>query len=156
MFLGGGLGAMLRALLGLWLVGADTTLPISILVINLLGAFAIGVVYGLADEAGVMRSATRLFLAVGLLGGFTTFSSFGWGAFDLLHGDHWLPTAVYVLVSLFGGCGATLLGMAAAREGAGALERAALELLTRLNGHGRRRHPHITVDLVRNDPRTHD
>ncbi len=64
-FAGGGLGALLRYLAGLLAQG-----PLTTLAINLAGSFAIGLL--IAVPAGPMR----LFLAVGLLGGFTTFSAF--------------------------------------------------------------------------------
>ena len=71
-FVGGGLGALLR-----YLAGLLTTGPLTTLAINVLGSFAIGLL--VAVPAGPMR----LFLAVGLLGGFTTFSAFSLDALQL-------------------------------------------------------------------------
>src|SRR5919201_250017 len=82
-FLGGGIGSCLRAVVLAWLSGWSAWLPV--LLVNLVGSFVIGVVFALADEAGLLRAQTRLFVAVGLLGGFTTFSAFGWGV-DLIAG----------------------------------------------------------------------
>jgi CrcB protein len=146
-FLGGGFGAVLRALLLAWLAGWDGYLPGSVLLVNLVGAFMLGLVFVLADEVGLLRAATRLFLAVGVLGGFTTFSTFGWGA-DVLagHGSA-LAAIIYVGASIVGGVLAVGLGMVAGRESVGALERTALALLQRLNAHGRRRHRDIQVDI---------
>ncbi len=71
-FVGGGLGALLRYLAGLLASG-----PLTTLAINVVGSFAIGLL--VAVPAGPMR----LFLAVGLLGGFTTFSAFSLDAVQL-------------------------------------------------------------------------
>ena len=146
-FLGGGLGATCRALLLTWLAGWDGFLPASVLLVNLLGAFVLGLVFALADEAGLLRAGTRLFLAVGVLGGFTTFSTFGWGAAVLLGAGQAPAAMLYIVASVVGGVLAVVLGMAAAREAVGLLERAALALLMRLNAGGRRRHRDIQVDI---------
>lgn len=113
-FLGGGLGAGLRAVLFDSLAGWGTVTPV--LLANLLGACALGAVFVLADEAGLLRATTRLFLAVGVLGGFTTFSTFGWGV-DLLLAEHdFAGAALYVLASTFGGIGAVWIGLQVARR----------------------------------------
>ena len=148
-FVGGGLGACLRALLLAWLAPWGATLPAPVLLANLLGAFVLGLVYVLADEAGLLRAETRLFLAVGVLGGFTTFSTFGWGA-DLLlaHGRHWLAALLYLSASVAGGVSAVWAGLLAGRELVALLERAAVALLGRLDERGARRHGGSRVDMA--------
>lgn len=77
-FGGGGLGACLRVALMLAIaerVGAS--FPYGLLAVNALGCLAIGVVATFADEAGWLDATWRAFAVTGLLGGFTTFSSFG-------------------------------------------------------------------------------
>lgn len=132
-FIGGGIGACLRALLLVWLAPWSAIFPLAVLVANLLGAFMLGIVFVLADEAGVMRIETRLFLAVGVLGGFTTFSTFGWGV-DLLLAQpaRWGIGLAYLAASVAGGIVAVGVGVVAGREAA-ALERAARTLLRRLD-----------------------
>lgn len=139
-FIGGGIGACLRAVLLVWLAPWSVTFPLSVLLANVLGAFILGTVFVLADEAGLLRVGTRLFLAVGVLGGFTTFSTFGWGA-DLLlaHGARWGVGLAYLAASLSGGVVAVGVGLLAGRELVAALERAALTLLGRLDEQGLRR-----------------
>jgi CrcB protein len=88
---GGGLGAMARhglnALVHKWLVGA--TFPHGIFLINVVGSAAIGVIAGLVAAARVDLSLeARTFLVVGVLGGFTTFSSFSLDTLTLLRGGH--------------------------------------------------------------------
>jgi CrcB protein len=94
-FAGGGVGSCLRALVLAWLAPWAATLPVPVLLANLVGAFVLSVVVVLADEAGLLRPETRLFLAVGVLGGFTTFSTFGWGA-DLLMAHQASAALLYV------------------------------------------------------------
>jgi len=85
-----GLGGMCGAILRYWLSGAVYALtpsprfPWGTLVVNVLGCFAIGAIAGLADTRGVLSPAARLFLLIGLLGGFTTFSTFGYETLALL------------------------------------------------------------------------
>ena len=123
-FVGGGIGACLRAVLLSALSSWGRPFPAAVLLANLLGAFILGIVYVLADEAGLLRVETRLFLAVGVLGGFTTFSTFGWGADTLLaHGAHMVAGLLYVATSVVGGIVAVLLGLVAGRALVAALER---------------------------------
>jgi fluoride exporter len=76
--IGGGLGSILRYLLGgIVQNGAGTTLfPAGTLAVNLLGCLAIGVLAELTEARGVLNAEVRGFLMVGLIGGFTTFSAF--------------------------------------------------------------------------------
>jgi len=122
-FVGGGIGACLRALLLAWLAPWGVVLPLPVLLANLLGSFALGVVFVLADEARVLSAETRLFVAVGVLGGFTTFSTFAWGA-DLLLSDAASLAAgfVYIAASLIGGIVAVWAGLRGGRALATALK----------------------------------
>ena len=84
--LGGGLGAILRyALSGLvqyW--SKSISFPYGTLTVNLLGCLLIGLLTGLAETRGLFNPEARLFIFVGLLGGFTTFSTFGNETFNLI------------------------------------------------------------------------
>jgi len=126
-FAGGGAGACLRGLLLAWLNPLAAVAPLPVLVVNALGAFALGVVYVLADEAGLLRAETRLFLAVGVLGGFTTFSTLGWGG-DQLFARGALGVALgvaYLAASVAGGVVAVEMGLLTGRKLAAALAQAA-------------------------------
>ncbi|MCY7271783.1 MAG: fluoride efflux transporter CrcB [Sphingomonas bacterium] len=94
-FVGGGLGALLRYLAGLLAQG-----PLTTLAINVLGSFAIGLL------VAVPSGPLRLFLAVGLLGGFTTFSAFSLDAVQLWQRGEAGMALAYVL-------GTTALSLAA-------------------------------------------
>lgn len=82
---GGALGAVCRYLLGNIVSRTVMSgLPWGTFIINLSGAFFMGVLMTVIVERELLPAAWRLFLCVGLLGGFTTFSSFGYEALMLL------------------------------------------------------------------------
>lgn len=117
-FVGGGLGAALRAIFIDWLAPLSGSLPFSVLLINLSGAFGIALVASLADETTSVSPQLRLFLTTGVMGGFTTFSTLVWGA-DLLfaEGASGIGLAVtYLIASVAGGVVAVALGQISARK----------------------------------------
>lgn len=74
--LGGGIGAGCRYLLGSWLhLQLGDGFPWGTFAVNALGSLMIGLVFGLAQTKAI-SPGTTLFLTVGVLGGFTTFSAF--------------------------------------------------------------------------------
>lgn len=108
---GGGLGAVLRFSLALWVDGrAGIHFPWGTLAVNVCGCFAIGVVATLADEHALVSPTLRLFLVTGLLGGFTTFSAFGMETWQLLEDGR-------ALAALANGGGSVLAGLAAVVAG---------------------------------------
>ena len=117
LFLGGGLGASLRFALATWVdQRAPVPFPWGTLAVNALGCFAIGLLATFADEHHVLPAGARLFLVAGLLGGFTTFSTFGLETWELIE-DRALWTALAnVLGSVVVGLVAVILGVVIARE----------------------------------------
>ena len=85
--------------------------PLGTLLVNLLGCFIIGLVYGLASKGNILSPSLRLFLAVGICGGFTTYSSFMFENYTLLQAGEMLNTFLYVAISLVIGFLATWLGI---------------------------------------------
>jgi CrcB protein len=78
------IGAILRyALGGLVHNLYEGRFPLGTLLVNTAGCLAIGFLFTLADDRGILRANARLFVFVGILGGFTTFSSFGYETFTL-------------------------------------------------------------------------
>ena len=77
--IGGALGSVSRYLLGTWIqsVSKSIDFPFGTLTVNLIGCFVIGFLSQLAEARGVFTSESRALVFVGILGGFTTFSSFG-------------------------------------------------------------------------------
>ncbi|MDW7981194.1 MAG: fluoride efflux transporter CrcB [Thermomicrobium sp.] len=87
--LGGAIGATLRYLVTSWVQQRVDFFPWGTLTVNLLGSFLIGMLLELTLR-GYLSGQARLFLAVGILGGFTTFSSVTWETLRLLEeGDLW-------------------------------------------------------------------
>lgn len=84
--LGGALGSVFRYLLSTWTQTASKSIdfPYGTLVVNLIGCFVIGFLAQLAEARGVFTSESRAFVFIGILGGFTTFSSFGNDTVNLL------------------------------------------------------------------------
>ncbi len=108
--LGGALGALGRYLLGGWIQAAlGPGFPWSTLLINALGSFLIGLVVRLSLE-GALSGEARLFLAMGLLGGFTTFSTFSYETLALLQDGEVLWAGFYALGSLALGLVLVFLG----------------------------------------------
>ena len=85
-----GVGGFAGAILRFGLTSATTKwtiatgVPIGTIAVNLIGCFAMGLFAAFADQREIWQSPARSFLAVGLLGGFTTFSAFGHESFALL------------------------------------------------------------------------
>ena len=83
---GGFLGSVFRYLLsGLVyrILAAKPVFPYGTLVVNLLGCFLIGFVSGLAESRQILNPELRVLILIGLFGGFTTFSTFGYESFSL-------------------------------------------------------------------------
>ncbi|MBI3152127.1 MAG: fluoride efflux transporter CrcB [Chloroflexi bacterium] len=76
---GGFIGSILRYLMSGWVQQSAKTLdfPYGTLAVNVIGCFVIGFLAQLAESRGVFTSEARSFVFIGILGGFTTFSSFG-------------------------------------------------------------------------------
>lgn len=97
---GGFFGAMFRyGLSGLVQRSVPlTTFPYGTLAVNMLGCLLIGVVVGLVDSRQVFGPEVRLFVLIGLLGGFTTYSTFGYETFALLRDADYLRALANVTI----------------------------------------------------------
>ena len=92
---GGALGSMARYLLSDWVQRAaqDSWFPYGTMSVNLLGCLVIGLLAGLAENRGILTPYSRAFMLVGVLGGFTTFSSFSYDT-TTLFSDGRIPAAI--------------------------------------------------------------
>ena len=115
---GGALGAGARHLAGRAAAALfGPGYPYGTLAVNVAGGLAIGVLAGLAARA-MLGEPWRLFLGVGVLGGFTTFSAFSLDAVMLAERGQALAAAGYVLLSVAGAIAALLVGLSLARSAA--------------------------------------
>lgn len=110
-----GLGGCLGSIARYWLATAmhrqfGHGFPYGTLAVNLLGCFLLGSVIGLVEHRQLFSPGTRLFLTVGVLGGFTTFSTFGWETFDLLRNHQHLLAIGNVAGNVVVGTAAVLTG----------------------------------------------
>ena len=117
-FVGGGIGSVLRYALATSIQRATPgPFPSGTLAVNLAGCFAIGLVGALGLERAAIPPDARVFLMVGVLGGFTTFSSFAWETLGLLSIRDAVRAALYVGGSVFLGLLGAWLGRLLGRIG---------------------------------------
>lgn len=113
---GGCIGAALRYWISGWAQALfqSAQFPVGTMIVNLLGCFVIGLLSHLADFRGVFTTESRLFVFTGILGGFTTFSTFANESVNLLRDGQNLSAFANVAVQVVGGLGAVWLGRIAA------------------------------------------
>lgn len=108
--IGGGIGALMRhTSISLIHRIINPILPIGTIIVNVTGCFAIGLLWGLFEKFSAPMSL-RIFVFVGILGGFTTFSSFGLETINLFRGGEMKLALLNILVSNFFGIAAVFLG----------------------------------------------
>lgn len=110
--LGGALGSISRYLLGTWIQSLSRSIdfPYGTLVVNLSGCFVIGLLSQLAEARGAFTVEARALVFIGVLGGFTTFSSFGNDTINLLRAGSTLPALANVGANVIFGLGLVWLG----------------------------------------------
>jgi len=114
--LGGAFGSVARYALSTFVLRASGTLfPLGTFAVNLLGCLVFGVITGAAEQRVALTPASRAFLLVGVLGGFTTFSSYAFESFALLRDGQLLPAAVNIVGQVVAGLAGVWLGVALAR-----------------------------------------
>ncbi len=108
--IGGGIGAVLRYFLStLVLQYSGPSFPMGTLVVNLSGSFVIGVMAGLFERT-VVPPDLRAFLQTGIMGGYTTFSSFGLETMQLIRGGEFSLATLNVMASNIGGIALVFAG----------------------------------------------
>jgi len=113
-FVGGGLGALLRYAVGRATLFAGWAPPLATLGVNIVGCFAMGLIAGWFASRGGPDGA-KLFLTTGLLGGFTTFSAFGLDALTLYQRGAVGSALAYVAASVLLSLAAVAAGFALIR-----------------------------------------
>lgn len=113
---GGALGSVARYLLDGWVQRlVPGSFPTGILVVNALGSFLIGLVMTLLDARGALDSTLRVALAAGVLGGFTTYSSFNYQTLELLRQKAWMAGGLNLVATVVLCLAAGLLGLGTGR-----------------------------------------
>jgi CrcB protein len=109
---GGFIGSILRYLssLGAQRVLSESFLPYGTFAVNMLGCFVIGLLAGLADSRHLLSPEVRLVLMVGLLGGFTTYSTFGYDSLAIIKNTGFSGAALYIGLHIIVGVALVWLG----------------------------------------------
>ena len=109
--IGGAVGAVLRLALGRFVVGvAGSALPWATLAVNVSGCLALGVTLGAIQSSAIAPGVQR-FIVVGVLGSFTTFSTFGGELFDMLRISQGGRAILYASGSVVLGLAALAIGL---------------------------------------------
>ena len=112
---GGFIGSVARYATASWFTKLfPSSFPYGTFVANIIGCLAIGIIYGLSERYNWLTPEWRFFLATGLCGGYTTFSSFAYENINLLQSSNYFTFAVYSLgsfaiglLAVFGGISLT-------------------------------------------------
>ncbi|CAN5152124.1 fluoride efflux transporter CrcB [soil metagenome] len=110
-FLGGGLGSIFRYLAYKGTLSLNLPLYTGTFIVNILGSLVLGIVLGYSIKQGNWSENSLLFLATGICGGFTTFSTFALENQEFLRNGDYLYFAMYSLGSIFLGILAIFLGL---------------------------------------------
>jgi CrcB protein len=109
--LGGFIGTVARFLISRYFqVNITSVFPWSTFIVNIVGCLLIGIIYGISEKGDFLSPEIRLFLTVGICGGFTTFSTFSNDSFMLIREQEWFRFALYTSLSIFIGLMAVYVG----------------------------------------------
>jgi len=109
---GGFIGSVMRYLVQFYVEKEmSSTFPVGTLIANIVGSFLIGVVFALAEKGDLMSSEWRIFLTVGICGGFTTFSAFAYNNLTMIRENSILQLLINVGGNLFFGILAVYIGI---------------------------------------------
>lgn len=110
-FLGGGIGSSLRYLIHKGLTPYSGSIPYGTFFANIFGALFIGVILGFSAKENMLSQNQTLFLATGICGGFTTFSTFAYENHQLLKSGDFMSFILYTIASFSIGIAAVALGI---------------------------------------------
>jgi len=97
---GGFIGAILRYLVGGWVQNGFSTFPVGTLAVNFIGSFLLGLIMYASEYRGIFPEETRIFLTIGILGAFTTMSTFSYETFKLIEDKEFYLLALNVVGTL--------------------------------------------------------
>ena len=110
-FIGGGVGSVLRYWIGLYLNSPKYDFPYGTFLVNIVGSLLIGLILGFTFKAHSLSNNFILFVAVGFCGGFTTFSAFAFDNLLYLKSGDLTSFAIYTTGTLLIGFGAVFVGI---------------------------------------------
>jgi len=113
LFIGSGsfIGGILRYMTSIFIQNKfPMTFPFRTIVVNIIGCFFIGILFGMSERASISFEA-RLFFATGICGGFTTFSAFSQETFSLMQRGQFTYAMIYIVASVAIGLFATFAGV---------------------------------------------
>jgi len=84
-----------------WAQNGATTFPVGTLTVNVLGSFILSTILFISEYRGVISDETRIFLTIGLLGAFTTMSTFSYESFRLLESRDFFYLALNIMGTIF-------------------------------------------------------
>lgn len=93
---GGFIGSVLRYLIGGTIQQYARSFPLGTLAVNVMGCFVIGLLAQLGESRGLFSDESRAFIFIGILGGFTTFSSFGNETVNLMRNDQLMSAVINI------------------------------------------------------------
>lgn len=100
-FIGGGFGAILRYLTGVYAVRLlSINLPFATFIVNIIGCFILGFLYALFIDRPEMNIQLKLALTAGFCGGLTTFSTFSLEMFEMIRNAQFAQVSVYLVLSI--------------------------------------------------------
>lgn len=100
--MGGFIGTVARFLIARYFqFNVNSAFPWSTFIVNIVGCLLIGIIYGLSEKGNMWSPDVRLFLTVGICGGFTTFSTFSYDSFLMVQEQDWFRFALYTSLSIF-------------------------------------------------------
>ena len=114
--LGGAIGTGARYMISVWIARtAGTGFPYGTLLVNVTGSFLLGLLMQLSLSAPAISADMRLIIGAGILGGFTTYSTFNYETLALLREDAWALALAYAAATLIGCLVAGACGIGIAR-----------------------------------------
>jgi CrcB protein len=118
--LAAGIGGFIGSVLRYWLSGVTQAwvqdwFPVGTLTVNAIGCLLIGAFWSLVEYRQWFSSEARVFVTVGILGGLTTFSAFGYETFALLRDSEYVRAVTNVMANVFIGLFMVVIGWFAAK-----------------------------------------